>query len=156
MENILYDQEKKSIKLIDFGVCRKFKKRGALLDMLTITGTFYYRAPEMFLGGGYREGVDVWAAGVLLYKLVCGKTPFESEYHSETVKNILEKVLNFGPEFQGYSTALRALVARMLNRNPEERVSACDCLKDVWFYPVLSRMKQKSCSYEDYEEDSCL
>jgi calcium-dependent protein kinase len=49
--------------------------------MWTITGTLYYRAPEMFLGGGYREGVDVWAAGVLLFKLVTGKTPFESEYH---------------------------------------------------------------------------
>lgn len=119
IENILYDQEKKSIKLIDFGVCKKFKKRGELLDMLTITGTFYYRAPEMFLGGGYREKVDVWAAGILLYKLVSGKTPFESEYHNETVKNILEKTLSFGPEFQAYSTPMKALIARMLNRNPE-------------------------------------
>lgn len=44
--------------------------------MLTITGTLYYRAPEMFNGGGYNEKVDVWAVGVLLYKLVAGKTPF--------------------------------------------------------------------------------
>lgn len=57
--------------------------------MLTITGTLYYRAPEMFTGGGYNEKVDVWAAGVLLYKLVAGVTPFESEYHSNTIANIL-------------------------------------------------------------------
>lgn len=57
--------------------------------MLTITGTPYYRAPEMFNGGGYDERVDMWAVGVTLYKLVTGKTPFESEYHSTTIENIL-------------------------------------------------------------------
>ena len=55
--------------------------------MWTITGTLYYRAPEMFYGG-YREGVDVWAAGILLFKLVAGQTPFESEYHHQTIQNI--------------------------------------------------------------------
>lgn len=30
----------------------------------------------MFLGGGYDERVDLWAAGVTLYKLASGKTPF--------------------------------------------------------------------------------
>jgi calcium-dependent protein kinase len=44
--------------------------------MLTITGTLFYRAPEMFTGGGYDEKVDVWSAGVLLFKMVAGRTPF--------------------------------------------------------------------------------
>lgn len=46
--------------------------------MLTITGTLNYRAPQMFLGGGYDEKVDIWAAGITLYQLITGKTPFES------------------------------------------------------------------------------
>ena len=46
--------------------------------MLTITGTLFYRAPEMFLGGGYNEKVDVWAAGVTLWEVLRGKTPFAS------------------------------------------------------------------------------
>lgn len=65
-ENILYDPEVKTIKLIDFGISRRCKKRGELFDMWTNTGTLYYKAPEMF-SGSYREGVDVWAAGILLY-----------------------------------------------------------------------------------------
>ena len=44
-------------------------------DMWTITGTLFYRAPEVF-SGGYQEGVDIWALGVMLYKLVSGHTPF--------------------------------------------------------------------------------
>ena len=70
-ENILYDSKKKTVKLIDFGISKRFRRRGALIDMWTITGTLYYRAPEM-LSGGYREQVDTWAAGILLYKLVTG------------------------------------------------------------------------------------
>lgn len=56
--------------------------------MLTITGTLYYRAPEMFSGGGYDQKVDLWAVGVTLYQLFTGKTPFESEYLNETINNI--------------------------------------------------------------------
>lgn len=50
--------------------------------MLTQTGTQYYKAPEMFEGGGYTEKVDSWAVGVTIYEMVVGVTPFASEYHS--------------------------------------------------------------------------
>lgn len=52
-DNILYDPETKAVKLIDFGICRKHRRRGTRFDMWTITGTLFYRAPEMFAGGGY-------------------------------------------------------------------------------------------------------
>lgn len=48
-------------------------------DMLTMTGTLFYRAPEILLGIGYDERVDVWAAGITLYKLIAGYTPFEAQ-----------------------------------------------------------------------------
>ena len=41
-----------------------------------MTGTLYYRAPEMFLIAGYDQSVDLWAAGITLFKLITGKTPF--------------------------------------------------------------------------------
>ena len=63
--------------------------------MLTNIGTFFYKAPEMFLGGGYDERADLWALGVTLYRLVTGYTPFESEYHSETVANIIKGEVKF-------------------------------------------------------------
>jgi len=33
--------------------------------MWIITATLYYRAPDEMFAGGYKESVDVWAAGVL-------------------------------------------------------------------------------------------
>lgn len=77
-ENILYDEENKNVKIIDFGISKKLINRGIKKDMLTQTGTLYYRAPEMFEGGGYDEMVDLWALGVTMYKLMTGVTPFES------------------------------------------------------------------------------
>lgn len=75
-ENILYGQEEKSIKIIDFGISKKTYQRGARRDMLTIIGTQFYLAPEIYIGGGYDERVDFWALGVTIFKMVTGYTPF--------------------------------------------------------------------------------
>lgn len=52
-DNIMVDVKNKKIKLIDFGIAKKMISRKQKADMLTITGTLFYRAPEMFTGGGY-------------------------------------------------------------------------------------------------------
>ena len=59
--------------------------------MYTNTGTIYYKAPEMFEKGSYTEKVDCWAAGITLYEMITGETPFESEYHTDTIENICYK-----------------------------------------------------------------
>lgn len=83
----------------------------------------------MFTGGGYNEKVDVWSAGILIYKLVAGYTPFESEYHSNTIDNIMSADLNFPLTFDKYSESLKQLVSQMLRKDPRERPSAVDCLR---------------------------
>lgn len=135
-ENILYSPVSKTVKIIDFGISRRFRRRGVLFDMWTITGTLYYRAPEMFCGG-YREGVDVWAAGVMLYKMIWGVTPFESEYHNQTIQNIQSGELVFPEEFGKCSYEVKSLLRRMLNRNSEERLTAGACLRDGWFSSLV-------------------
>lgn len=59
------------IKVIDFGVSRKFKvlENQDLIDrdMWTRTGNAYYCAPEIYNGGGYDHKVDIWSVGVILY-----------------------------------------------------------------------------------------
>lgn len=87
--------------------------------MLTITGTLYYRAPEMFMGGGYNEKVDIWSTGIMIYKLITGRTPFQSEYHSSTINNILTSKLEFTNEFDRYSPSLKTLITKMLQKNPK-------------------------------------
>lgn len=62
-----------SIKLIDFGVSKRFLQleQGQLwsktVEMWTKTGNVHYQAPEIIEGCAYTQAVDVWAVGVVLY-----------------------------------------------------------------------------------------
>ena len=93
--------------------------------------------------GGYRENVDIWAAGILLFKLVTGKTPFESEYHHQTIQNIRNAELVFPSEFSRYSSNLKALISLMLERNVEKRPTSSTCIRDNWFSSLYSSSVSK-------------
>lgn len=43
---------------------------------LSVCGTPGFVAPEIYKGPAYSYGADVWAAGVVVYKMVFGKMPF--------------------------------------------------------------------------------
>ncbi len=118
-ENILYDRANRKIKIIDFGISKKIVERGAKREMLTITGTLYYRAPEMVLGGGYDEKVDLWASGVTLYQLLSqGRTPFQSDYLSTTIENIIRGQVEYPEEiWNNYDKFAKDLVSRLLKKS---------------------------------------
>ncbi|GAA3627360.1 serine/threonine-protein kinase [Microlunatus ginsengisoli] len=62
------------VKLSDFGVSSLLGDRGGTSTGLV--GTPEYMAPEQLLTGSADVEVDVYAAGVLLYELLAGRTPF--------------------------------------------------------------------------------
>ena len=58
--------------------------------MWTRTGNINYCAPEIFSGGGYNVGIDVWAVGVVLYQCLTGKLPF----YKENIMDSIELITN--------------------------------------------------------------
>ena len=93
----------------------------------------------MFSGGGYDEKVDMWALGVSIFKLMAGYTPFESEYHSDTITNIINGEVVFPNKFKfPCSQGSKNLVKRLLKNNKNERLSAEEALKDIWFMDMKS------------------
>ena len=69
----------------------------------------------MFTGGGYDERVDMWAAGITLYKLITGRTPFESEYRSATIENIIRCEPSFDETvWKDLSPCAKKLVKQLL------------------------------------------
>jgi CHASE2 domain-containing sensor protein len=81
-QNILVDQNGR-VKVIDFGIARAVDADQVAATLQTspdqLLGTLQYMAPEQ-LDGDPREldaRADVYALGVVLYELVCGKLPYE-------------------------------------------------------------------------------
>mmetsp|Transcript_68673 Transcript_68673/g.198916 ORF Transcript_68673/g.198916 Transcript_68673/m.198916 type:complete len:486 (-) Transcript_68673:412-1869(-) len=116
-ENILLDGED-HIKLADFGWANLVEadKRD------TFCGTLDYLAPEMIMGTGHDESVDMWNMGVLLYELLTGKAPFGSSSKEATCRLILAVDLRFPPE--GFDADALDAISRLCKKRPSERLSA--------------------------------
>lgn len=71
--------------MIDFEVSSL--QRPGEEDMWTVTGSLFYKAPEMFTGS-YDNKVDVWAVGIVVYELLHGRPPFMKEFVKDTIWQI--------------------------------------------------------------------
>ena len=83
-ENILYSQNKKDIKIIDFGLAKHLSPKAT---MTTKVGTPYYVAPDV-LDGSYDLRCDLWTVGVIAYTLIVGYPPFLAVTHAEIFQKI--------------------------------------------------------------------
>ena len=82
------------IKIIDFGLSKRYKKGAKLHDM---AGTPYYMAPEV-LDGEYDNKCDIWSLGVLLYVLMSGYLPFQGANKAEVFGKIKRGKYHFNHE----------------------------------------------------------
>uniref|UniRef100_A0A4W3IAC1 Serine/threonine-protein kinase DCLK2 n=1 Tax=Callorhinchus milii TaxID=7868 RepID=A0A4W3IAC1_CALMI len=132
-ENLLvceYEDGTKSLKLGDFGLA-------TVLDgpLYTVCGTPTYVAPEIIAETGYGLKVDVWAAGVITYILLCGFPPFRSENNlqEDLFDQILIGRLEFpSPYWDNITGSAKELIGRMLQVNIEARYTAEQVLTHPW------------------------
>ncbi|PSS09288.1 hypothetical protein M430DRAFT_53812 [Amorphotheca resinae ATCC 22711] len=61
----------------------------------TFHGTLEYPAPELLLGQGYTEAVDLWTLGAFPYEMLTGLTTFYDKDTHEIHRKILSKPLYF-------------------------------------------------------------
>lgn len=127
LDNILINHEG-VIKLIDFGFAvRKMNDDDKISDFC---GTPSYMCPEIVQRQPY-DGfkADIWALGVLLYRLLNGRYPFRGTNDNELYGAILYKEPKFVVDVpQG----ARALICRMMDKKPSNRPSAGEILTNQW------------------------
>lgn len=78
---------------------------------------------ELVLTQGHDKSADYWAYGVLVYELLCGRTPFESSNQQRTFEKIVhsQKHLSFPAEFDPHG---KSLIRRLLHPNAALRLGA--------------------------------
>ena len=152
-ENILIIRHQKSqkilqIKLADFGLSQVIVPGKKLMQCC---GTPAYVAPEILFQKGYGKEIDVWAAGIIFYTLVCnGYLPFkliDKNQLFNAIKFEMPDTYNNNFCFQARET--QDLILRMLRKNPDDRITPEEALNHKYFkqnafnFKVYNTRKQK-------------
>jgi len=120
------------VKIIDFGLA-KLIGQTEITKSGTILGTFAYISPEQIRGENVDHRTDVWALGTILYEILTGTQPFESEFEF----TILYLILNEHPPplqglREGIPEQLRSVVFKLLEKSLPQRYQTCTALiKDL-------------------------
>ncbi|XP_075935834.1 calcium/calmodulin-dependent protein kinase kinase 2 isoform X3 [Anarhichas minor] len=136
------------IKIADFGVSNQFEGADALLT--STVGTPAFLAPEAlsetrknFSG----KALDVWAMGVTLYCFVFGVCPFMDERIVSLHQKIKTQPVEL-PERADISDDLKDVLLKMLDKNPESRIS----IPQIKVHPWVTRHGAEPLPPED---DNC-
>ncbi|KAJ4958192.1 hypothetical protein NE237_025303 [Protea cynaroides] len=138
-ENLLLDEEG-NLKVTDFGLSAlaEHLKQDGLLH--TTCGTPAYVAPEVIGKKGYDGAkADLWSCGVILYVLLAGFLPFQDDNLVAMYKKIHRGDFKCPPWFSSES---RRLISKLLDPNPNTRITIAKVMESTWFKKSLPKTIQ--------------
>lgn len=122
-ENIILQNVGKSdfVKLIDFGIARL--QTQSSLATASFIGTPRYMSPEQIQGQAIDKRSDIFSLGVILFEMVSGHPPIETEaseieYLNLNLQKEPRKIIDFEP---AAPETLSRLVDSMLKKEPDSR-----------------------------------
>jgi len=164
----------KILKILDFGAAIMFKTpySNEIIHSSGIVGSEPYMAPEQFSLKTYDpRTVDIWSCGIIFLAMFYNELPWKSailsnsKYKAWVEKHVCEIITDLpnGP---------RQLITRMLEPDPEKRITMEEIFKDKWFKHIYccqdhenndnngildySRYNYSSISYTPSLINSCL
>ncbi|XP_007442631.1 ribosomal protein S6 kinase alpha-5 [Python bivittatus] len=139
-ENLLFTDESDNseIKIIDFGFARL--KPSDNQPLRTPCFTLHYAAPELLNHNGYDESCDLWSLGVILYTMLSGQIPFQSQDNSITCTNVLETMKKIkrgefsfeGDAWKNVSQEAKDLIQGLLTVDPNKRIKMTSLRHNDW------------------------
>eukprot|EP00268_Persea_americana_P068547 TRINITY_DN955_c0_g2_i1.p1 TRINITY_DN955_c0_g2~~TRINITY_DN955_c0_g2_i1.p1 ORF type:complete len:439 (+),score=98.87 TRINITY_DN955_c0_g2_i1:1022-2338(+) len=153
LENLLLDEDG-NLKISDFGLSalsQQVREDGLLH---TTCGTPNYVAPEVIIDKGYDGAkADLWSCGVVLFVLMAGYLPFDEP----NIMNLYKKIYKADftcPDW--FSSAARRLIIRILEPNPNSRITIPHIMDNSWFKKGYKPAKFKTLKNVDSSDIDSL
>jgi CheY-like chemotaxis protein len=113
------------VKLVDFGIAKLVEgmKRGGQTRVGTVVGTPGYMAPEQLLGMDVTFATDLYAVGIMLFELICGRRPFVARDEFELAQLTMMTPVPSLREIIGAPApdSVDLAIRRLLAKNPKDR-----------------------------------
>jgi serine/threonine protein kinase len=126
-QNVLVTTSGQS-KVIDFGLVKAKNRTTADTQSGVVKGKIRYMAPEQVGGTAIDHRADVWAAGMCLYELITGLTP----YHDEDDLDVVKRLMSADP-LPRFHVALPPQIEKILLKaivkDPEGRFASCGAMR---------------------------
>ncbi|KAL2916687.1 Chk1 protein kinase [Polyrhizophydium stewartii] len=134
-ENMLLDN-RGNLKISDFGLATVFKFKGVTRVLTTPCGTPPYVAPEIHHMKYNGDSVDIWSAGIILYVLLAGNTPWAEPTPNDEEFRLYLKAFPDGLDYLPWSTLSREvfeLLCGLLTVDPKSRFTTAQIRSNPWF-----------------------
>jgi len=137
------------VKILDFGLARRLRPEETAFDpskpvlardssvAATYTargGTIRYMAPEQFVTGHSSVQSDVWALGVILYELSCGRHPFArpDDEDFQAIRAIqFSDPVDLNEIVPSISPELKSIITGCLEKNPSARYASAAGVREA-------------------------
>jgi serine/threonine protein kinase len=122
------------VVVLDFGVAKLMAPDASvrLTHVGTAIGTPHYMAPEQIRGKTVTPSSDIYAAGVVLFELVCGRRPFDDPDDSAVMAGHLEKRPPVPRAFNAaIPEAVEAVILAALEKEPASRFASAAAMRDA-------------------------
>ncbi len=128
-QNVLIDGSGR-VKVTDFGIAKSSELTQAMTG--TLLGTPSFIAPEVLTGEAVTPAADIYSVGVVLYQMLTGHVPFESDNPIAAAVRSQREDASPPSEVTPLPAWLDAVVLRALARDPAERYASAEQLaKDL-------------------------
>ncbi|XP_012235642.1 serine/threonine-protein kinase PLK4 [Linepithema humile] len=132
LSNLLLTRDMQ-VKIADFGLATQLNKPDE--KHLTMCGTPNYISPEVATRSSHGPEADVWSLGCMLYTLLVGIPPFDTEAVKSTLTRVVIADYVIPPHL---SNNAKDLIDKLLKKNPKDRIS----LRDVSKHPFITNIEK--------------